>query len=222
MADHTTQKFIIARLADYCDFRQGFGMDIQDPVLYMWEKLKELEDPLYSLKQELLVDASILFFTHVRDKQTTETELADYKQLLDGYLSGGDFADALFHLDLDHLSERSRLKTAVEFFKTLQAHRLLDEEMRPEAQRSANWNRLVGDLYRRLELALLETVMRRKPMSFERLRFMLRRCRRNTADYCAVFHFPLHPGDTFTPFIVPRVEALIAANRRFLVALRRG
>ncbi|MFH1725889.1 MAG: hypothetical protein ABII00_14870 [Elusimicrobiota bacterium] len=221
MLDVRNQSFVIARLADYCDYRGRYRSDIDDPIVYMWEKLRELENPMYDLKQQLLMEAACGFFWKVHDGQATEGRLADFKQLLDGYLSPGDFADAAFHLaDLGHLADKERMKTAVEFFKRLKAHRLLDEEDKPEEDRSKNWRRLVDDIYKRLQFDLLERVRRRRPLTARRLNVLIRRCRYNTAEYCTVFHFPIHPGDTFTPFIVPRVEALIAANQRFLRQLR--
>ncbi|MFC1679563.1 hypothetical protein ACFL2T_05075 [Elusimicrobiota bacterium] len=222
MVEVRNQHFVIARLADYCDFHHGFGSDVRDPVLYMWEKLKEIEGPMYSLKQDLLRDAISDFFRRLGEGEVSEDEIADFKQLLDGYLRPGDFADAVFHLHPPALADQQQRRMAEDFFRDVTAHRMIEEENKPEDRRNPNWKRLVADIYRRLELDLLDKVRKHKPLSHRRLRFILRRCRFNTAEYCTVFHFPVHPGDTFTPFIVPRVEALVAANMRFLRNLRRG
>ncbi|HBL16972.1 MAG: hypothetical protein A2X36_00560 [Elusimicrobia bacterium GWA2_69_24] len=222
MVDARLQQFIIARLADYCAYRCGFQRGVPDPILYMWEKLREIEGPMYALKDQLLAEAIAAFFRELDGGRIGARELTDFLQLLDGYLHPGDFADAAFHLDLESLADPGRRKAAREFFlRNLRAHRLLDEDAKPEAQRNPNWRRLVAEIERRLGLDLLDRSRGHKPLTERRLRFLLRRCRMNTAEYCAVFHFPLHPGDNFTPFIMPRVEALVAANRRFLRGFRR-
>ena len=47
MVDLKLQNFIIARLADYCDYRASFRPEIvRDPLSYLWEKLGEIEKPL--------------------------------------------------------------------------------------------------------------------------------------------------------------------------------
>lgn len=218
MADFRLQNFIIARLAEYCDFRRPLAA--QDPVLYLWEKLKEIETPLLELKGQLLADAVRSFMKKVEEGAASEAMLADFKQLLESYLSVGDFVDAVFLLDMDTLRDKSRWELLTDHFSRIQAYRRLDEDLKPLEKRNKAWERLVSDICRRLGFDLVERVLDHKPLTERRLRFVLRRIRLNAADYCAVFHFPMDADDTFTPFILPRVEALIAANQRLLRRLR--
>ena len=90
------------------------------------------------------------------------------------------------------------------------------EERKTAGQRSPSWDKLVGELYRRLDLQLLGAVLERKPRTPQRKSMVLRRVRRNVAEYCSVVRIPVDAQDTFTPFMLPRIEALIAANLRFL------
>ncbi|MFA5140647.1 MAG: hypothetical protein WC728_15570 [Elusimicrobiota bacterium] len=218
MIEPRLQNFIIARLAEYCDFRRR--SDAPDPILYLWEKLKEIEAPLQELKGQVLEDAVRGFLKKAEEGSVTESLLADFKQLLESYLSAGDFVDAVFLLDMPTLQDPSRRSLVTEHFARARAYRKLDEELKPPEKRNKAWERLVSDICRRLRFDLIEVVLKHKPLTERRLRFILRRIRFNTADYCAVFHFPINADDTFTPFILPRVEALIAANQRLIRRLR--
>ncbi|MDE2293186.1 MAG: hypothetical protein KGL53_13980 [Elusimicrobia bacterium] len=221
MADVRLQHFVIARFADYCDFARPYPDGVRDPVQWLLSKLSELEGPLVQLKQELLEEHCRRILKKAAEDGVGEAEAADFRSLLEGYLSPGDFADAAFHLmDPAGLKDLARLKAAEGFFKGLHAARLTDEEDKPPERQSALYKRLTKELYGRLGLDTLELVRRRRPLTLRRLKMILRRCRRETAEYAAVFHFPVNPDDTFTPFILPRVEALAAANRRFLRTLR--
>lgn len=222
MAELRLQNFVIARLSEYCDFRQRSESYGRDPIQYLWGKLGEIEHPLYELKQQMLEDAVRSFLKRASTLGVTEEELADFKQFLESNLSPGDFVDAAFLLDMPSLLDVQRRKLISDHLSKARTHRRLQEEGKPEGQRGKAWEKLVGEIRRRLGLEQLERVLRRKPLDERRLRFILRRLRFVTADFCAVFHFPMRPDDTFTPFIMPRVEALVAANQRFLRLLRLG
>lgn len=220
MVDVRLQHFVIARFADYCAFDRPLPADSGGPVLYLLQKLDELEGPLCELKQGLFESQCKHMLKRAADGVTPE-EAADFRSVLEGYLAPADFYDASFHLMEPHrLKEPEALKRAAALFSGLKAAALRDEEARPEEKRSALYKRLTGDLYKRLGLEALETVKRRRPLTPRRLRMIVRRCRRETAEYAAVFHFPVRPDDTFTPFIIPRIEALVCVNRRFLRTLQ--
>ena len=218
MAELRLQNFVIARLAEYCDFRRP--IDAPDLILYLWEKLKEIEAPLQELKGQTLDDSVRSFLKKAEEGAVTEPILADFKQMLESYLSAGDFVDAIFLLEMPTLRDPSRRILITEHFAKVRAYRKLDEELKPLEKRNKAWEKLVSDICRRLGFDLIERVLKHKPLTERRLRFILRRIRFNTADYCAVFHFPVDADDTFTPFILPRVEALVAANQRLIRRLR--
>lgn len=221
MVDVRLQHFVIARFADYCSFSRPFPDGVRDPIQWLLAKLNELEGPLGQLKQELFEGHWRRFFKKLSDGGATDADVVDFRSLMEGYLSPGDFADAAFHLmDPAGLKDPARRKQAEAFFAGLRAGRLADEEEKPPERQSAPYRKLTGELYKRLQFDLLERVKQHKPLTMRRLKMLLRRCRRDTADYAAVFRFPTSPEDTFTPFILPRVEALVAANRRFLRTLR--
>jgi tetratricopeptide (TPR) repeat protein len=219
--DISRQNFVIARLADYCDFRKKHSAsDTKDPISYLWYKLQEIEGPLLALKQGLLTDAVEEFFKDLGRNQMTEDKLADFKQLLDSYLERGVFADAAFHLDRGYLKDPDNRKTAEKLLRFAKVYNTLDEEDKDPEKRNKNWDRLVGDIYKRLEFHTIAKCHNRKALTARRLRFFVRRIRFQSADFCAVFRFPVNHGDTFSPFMLPRAEALIGANRRILHTLR--
>ncbi|PCI36344.1 MAG: hypothetical protein COB53_09925 [Elusimicrobia bacterium] len=221
MVDFSKQQFVLARLADYCEMGPH-SSSVSDPVLYMWQKLKESEKPLQDLKNGILEDNASSYFWKIKRNTLTEEDTADFKQLLNVYLSPGDFVDAMYQLFelFSDITNEDRFKTAVVFFKNIRSYRLLDEEDKTGDHQNKEWKRLVTDIMRRLRFDLLEKIVKHKPMNARRLRFILRRLRMETAEYCTVLHFPKHENDTLTPFIVPRVEALIAGNQRVLKLIR--
>jgi hypothetical protein len=221
VVDITQQNFVIARLADYCDFSKDHSAsDTRDPISYLWYKLQEIEPPLLALKQGLLTDAVDGFFCDLAKNQATPDKLADFMQLLDSYLARGDFADAAFYLDLSYLKNIENRKEAEKFLRSVKAYNSINEEDKEPEKRNPNWERIVGDIYKRLEFPTIEKCHNRKPLTERRLRFFVRRIRFQSSDYCAVFRFPANHGDTFSPFMLPRVEGLIAANRRILHVVR--
>lgn len=222
MPELRLQNFVIARLADYCDFSARYSEEMRrDPVGRLWSKLAEIDAPLAKLKEQTLAETARAFGERLKSGVPPASDLADFKQMLDSYLSPGDFADASFALDDKSLSTPDGRAQAALTLAGLKSHSLLAEEKKPASARLKSWERLVADIHSRLDFPRLEKIAARKqPAGERRLRFILRRCRFNSADFCAVFRFPKGENDTFTPFILPRVEALVAANRRFLSRLR--
>lgn len=223
MAELRLQNFIIARLADFCDYRRPLDPErIPDPVSFLWAKLGEIDGPLKTLKQQLLDDAIAQFFKSLAMGRIQEAQLADFKQLLESYLPLGDYVDAAFSLELDSLGDPERRLAAETMLRGMKVLALLEEDLKPPPKQNRNWLKLVAEIYSRLEFELLEKVLAHKPLDARRLGFILRRCRFRSADFCAVFRFPTHADDTFTPFILPRVEAFVGANRRLLQRIRIG
>lgn len=221
MVDLSRQSFVVARFADYCAFSRPQPPRTGHPVFYLLEKLAELEEPMYLLKQDLYTGAWTRFMKKAAADGVTAEEAADLRSALEGFLSAADFVDAAFHLmDPAGLKDPARRRAAESCLAGLKAARFIAEEERPPEERSKPWRRLTDDVSKRLNIELLETVRRRKPLTERRLRMLLRRLRFETAEYAAVFHCPTSPEDTFSPYILPRIEALVAVNRRFLKGLR--
>ena len=221
MVDLSRQTFVVARFADYCSFSRPYPRGESDPVRYLLAKLAELEEPMYLLKQDLYDNAWKRFLKKAAAEGVTAEETTDLRSTLEGYLAPGDFFDASFHLmDAAGLKDPARRKLAQDCLSKLKAERLTEEEERPPEKQSKLFRKLTEDMTKRLRLDILETVRRRKPLTLRRLLMLLRRLRFETAEYAAVFHCPTSPDDTFNPFILPRIEALVAVNRRFLRTLR--
>jgi hypothetical protein len=92
-----------------------------------------------------------------------------------------------------------------------------DEERRPAPERTKDYEKLVVELSTRLDLERLGSVLKRKARTPRRRRMVLRRLRDNVGEYCTVVKIPLSSQEnTFTPFMLPRVEALVGATLRFM------
>ncbi|MBI5245035.1 MAG: hypothetical protein HY922_15335 [Elusimicrobia bacterium] len=220
MANPALQSFVLARLADFCDVRVRKGLGAEHPIPYLLDKLREIEPPLYDLKQQLFNDAINEFFLRVEDGKVDQRALDDFVFLMERYLPPVDFVDAVFDLSLERLREpraRSRMADAL---RKLTVHRLLDEEALAANRRRPSWEQLARTFYSRLDFERIENIAKRRPMTRRRLNYILRRVQSNVGEFCAVLHHPRCPDDLFTPFMTPRIEALLAACRRLLNSLR--
>lgn len=221
MVDLSRQTFVIARFADYCAFSRPYPRGASTPAQYLLDKLAELEEPMYQLKQELYDRAWQHFLKKAAETGVTNEEATDLRSTLEGYLSPTDFFDASYHLmDPAGLKDPGRRKLAADCLSRLKAERLTAEEDRPPEKQSKLFRKLTEEMTKRLRLDLLHTVRQRKPLTLRRMLMVLRRLRFETAEYAAVFHCPTSPDDTFSPFILPRIEALVSVNRRFLKTFR--
>ncbi|MBI4422879.1 MAG: hypothetical protein HY554_04095 [Elusimicrobia bacterium] len=212
----TQQCVVVARLGDFCRWSSAVSSYENDPWLYMRNKLRELEAPLALLKQQQLASARERFFQELGQAVPGEETLADYRSLFDRYLAPGDFVDVAFYLNAQDLADAGRRRMLREVLERAKAHSLFDEERKPEDRRSKSYEKLVGELWGRLGLDVLERALTRKPRTARRKTMALRRLRRNVAEYCSVLRVPLSADDTFSPFMIHRVEALTVACLRLL------
>ncbi|MDD5628432.1 MAG: hypothetical protein PHU21_05175 [Elusimicrobia bacterium] len=210
--DSSPQLIVVARLAEFCRFREASRFE-DDPWEYMLRKLQETEEPLDELKSRLLRRTRESLWAELAAGALGAARCSDYRLLFESLLGAGDFADVAIHLAPGAPDQAGSLRRVLE---PIRPFSLFREERRPEPERGPSWERLVGELYRRLGLDRLGTVMVRKPPTPARRAMVLRRVRRNVAEYCSVVRIPTRDQDSFTPFMLPRIEALIAANLRFL------
>jgi hypothetical protein len=215
-SDPTPQLIIVARLSEYCQFR-GIRKYEADPWEFMLRKLQETEEPLASFKGALFRKTRENLLGEIAAGALAAERCSDYRLLFERLLCPGDFADAAIHLSPGAPNQAEALRQVLDH---VQPATLFTEERKPEGERSPSWDRLVGELYRRLDLDRMGAVMARKPPTAARKAMVLRRVRSNVAEYCSVVRIPTDPRDTFTPFMLPRIEALIAANLRFLLKYR--
>ncbi len=205
------QLVIVARLAEFCQYWRA--LKVSDPWGEMREKLLQIEEPLAAFKGELLERTRRELLRELAEGPLTDERFSDYRLLFEKLVSRGQFVDVAIHLAAAPPPSVPLLSQAL---KNLAVHHAFLEERLPATQRDPAWEKLVRELSSRLQTDLLEKVLRRKPLTRRRRAMVLRRLRFNVAEYCAVVHIPTTPSDTFTPFMLPRVEAVVAASLRFL------
>lgn len=227
MINPSHQLLIMARLSEFCQYRVPVKSGEIDGWGLMLHKLKELEEPLAALKTSLLQATGKGMLQEMRAGALDDERYADFKTLFERLLAPGDFADLAIHLRAGAPDRAHQLSIVTQTLKPLRAHHLFIEEGKPPEERSPAWEKLIAGLHQRLDLERLSAVMKRKPRPGRRAArpsrrkaAVLRRLRRNVAEYCSVLRIPTSPSDTFTPFMLPRLEALIAANLRFLKKFR--
>lgn len=207
--DQKHQLIIMARLTEFCRFREYPLKNEHDPWVLMRNKLGQIEAPLSDLKTELLASAKKALLDELRAGKIADARLSDYKALFERLLSRGDFADLAFAL----MGPAGGIADTLQHLKPI--HLFLEERL-PAERRSPSWEALVKELTSRLDIARLDAVLGREEATDRRKRIVLRRLRMNTAEYCTVVRVPISADDTLSPFMLSRVEAVVAANLRFL------
>jgi hypothetical protein len=214
--DPTHQLVILARLNDFCQFHGTMLHYEKDPWGYMLRKIAEVEAPLTGLKTALFTATRTKLLEELKAPMTEERHI-DFKSLFERLLAPGDFADLAIHLTNQGGGDpKLKLQAVSQILGQVQVHTGFVEERKPAGQRSPSWEKLIKELHTRLDLDRMDAVLKRKPKTARRRAYVLRRVRRNVAEYCTVLRIPTDPKDTFTPFMLPRIEALAAACWRFL------
>ncbi len=211
------QAFILARLADFCRYDPRLGEWQRDPWGYMRGKLQQTEPALQALKVESLSIAHSRLLSSLQSGPLTAEACAEYRALLERLLSRGDYVDVAMHL---FAGAGKEIVPAVDqqLGQAKPLHAFVVERL-PLEQRDPDWEKLVAELRGRLGLEAFEKILQRKPRTPLRRRMVLRRLRRNALEYLAVVK-PTDEAAPLTPFMVSRLEALIAACLRFLEKYR--
>ena len=172
--------------------------------------MTELKDDIFqSVREQLCAE--------FKGGDLSADRCAAYRAAFERLLSAGDFADVAIHLFPGTPNQEESLKPLL---SQVRPTNLFAEERKPAGTRSPAWEKLVDAMSRRLDLERLGAVLGRKKMTPGRQALVLRRVRRNVAEYCSVVRIPTSAEESFTPFMLPRIEALIAANLRFLQTYR--
>lgn len=214
------QLVILTRLSEFCQYHQTAHGSRENPWEFMRRKLADTEEPLLNLKKELLAATNRKLLSDMKAGNMDEERYIDFKVLYERLLSPGDFADIAIHLTTEVPHPGAALSLVTQLTSQFKPYTLFEEERKPPEKRSPAGEKLISDIHKRLELEIISVLLKRKPRTPKRKAFILRRIRRNVADYCAVLHVPTDPSDTFTPFMLPRVEAVIVASLRFLSRYR--
>lgn len=220
--DSTQQNIIIARLADFCRWNSRTSHHEHDAWDYMRSKLIEMKEPVLKLKQDQLMAATDIFATHLQKKQVDEKEIVEFKTAVHDYVSPNDFIDISFNLTPESLSNPVQKETAIRMMHQMQAVSLFAEEEKSERERLGQAKKLVAEMFQRLGLDVLDKVLAHKLRTPRRKRMVLRRIRKNVAEYCSVLHLSFNSQDTLSPFMLLRVEALLVACLRLLEKYRIG
>ena len=88
----------------------------------------------------------------------------------------------------------------------------------PPERRGKAWQTLVEETSRRLELDQLKAILSRGPATERRRAYIVRRARRNLAEFLTITSGEAGMRDEVTLFVLTRIEAVIAALLRFLNA----
>ena len=213
--DSTHQLVIMSRLAECCRYKARGHRDERDPWEFLRQKLRETEEPLSRLKGALFETTRSGLLAEMRRGTLNEERYAEYKTVFERLLSRGDFADIAIHLSASG-NGPGHAEWISQSLSRVRPHHLFIEERRPPSERAPAWEKLVSELSRRLELDRLGALLVARRNAPRTKRLVLYRLSRNVAEYCSVMRIPLTPSDAFTPFMLSRVEALIAALLRFL------
>ena len=206
---------LLARLGEAASFPKAVRAYESDPWGYMRRKLADCEDPLRAYKRTLYDAAAAQLMSDLRQSFLKPGALLDHKEIFEKLLPAADFADISFNLEPggDPAARREAIKTVLAHAKPKTC---FDLEALPPERRGKPWQALVEEADGRLELDKLRAILARKPSTEFRRSSVMRRARKNLADVLAVTRDQSGMRDEITLFMLIRVEAAIAALRRFL------
>lgn len=208
---------LLARLGEAASFPKAVRHYETDPWSYMRRKLGDCAGPLRDYKRTLYEEAVARLLEELRDSFLKPGALLDHKETLEKLLTPGDYADLSFHLDPrgDPKSRREAVKAVLAGAKL---KTVFDTEALPPERRGKPWETLVADISRRLGLDRLKALADRGPKTERRRAYLVRRARRDLAEFLTVTRGESGMRDEITLFVLTRVEAAIAAMLRFLNA----
>ncbi|MBI2386070.1 MAG: hypothetical protein HYV14_08650 [Elusimicrobia bacterium] len=208
---------LLARLGEAASFPQAVRHYETDPWSYLRRKLQECAGPLREYKRTLYEEACARLYADMRDSFLKPGALLDHKETFEKLLAPGDYADLSFNLEPG--AEPAARREAVKQVLSQAAIRTLFEtEALPPERRGKPWQALVAEAGSRLELDSLKELLDRAPRTERRRAYIVRRARRNLAEFLTVTRGEAGMRDEITLFVLTRVEAAIAAMLRFLNA----
>lgn len=206
---------LLARLSEAASYPRTVRHYETDPWSYMRRKLGDCAGPLREYKRTLYEEAWARLVETLRDSCPKPGALADHKEAFEKLLTPGDYADFSFHLHPGGDPE-ARREAVREILARAKVKTLFETEALPPERRGKSWETLVSDTSRRLGLDMLKKVMDRRPITERRRAYIVRRARRDLAEFLTVTRGESGMRDEITMFVLTRVEAVIAALLRFL------
>ncbi|MDP3543980.1 MAG: hypothetical protein Q8T11_16060 [Elusimicrobiota bacterium] len=208
---------LLARLGEAASYPAGVRGYETDPWSYMRRKLDDCGGPLRDYKRSLYEQAAARLLEDLREPFLKPGALMDHKETFEKLLTPDVFADLSFHLDPggDPAARREAVKDLLTGGKV---KTLFDTETLPPERRGKPWQTMVADAAGRLELDRLKAMLDRAPRNERRRAYIVRRARRNFAEFMTVTRSETGMREEITLFVLTRVEAAVAALLRFLNA----
>ncbi|MDX6769223.1 MAG: hypothetical protein SF051_06795 [Elusimicrobiota bacterium] len=206
---------LLARLGEAASW-SGKVRDYEpDPWGYLRRKLESTEEPLRALRLARFEAARDGLLRELAEPFLKPGALLDHKEAFEPLLAPADFADLSFHLS-PGIEPAARRAGAAEILAHARPRTSFDIERLPPERRPKDWEKLVAQLHDRLGLPALAAILARRERTPFRLAMTARRVRRQLAEYLAVTRHEHGARDELTPFVLTRLEALVAALLRFL------
>lgn len=207
---------LLARLQEAASW-SGKVRDYEpDPWGYLRRKLDSTETPFRELTALRFREARERLLEDLKAPFLAPGALVEHKELFERLLGAGDFADLSFHLSPGG-DPRSRREGVAELLARAKPRTFFELEALPPERRPKDWERLVAQMGERIGAKALDEILRRGERTPLRLNMTARRLRRNLGEYLAVTRHEQGAREELTPFVLTRLEALVAALRRFVV-----
>lgn len=207
---------LLARLQEAASW-SGKVRDFEpDPWGYLRRKLDSTETPFRDLTEQRFREARERLLEDLKAPFLAPGSLIEHKELLERLLGPGDFADLSFNL-APGMDPKSRRDGAAQVLTHAKPRTFFELEKLPAERRPKDWERLVAQMGERLGVTTLDAVLKRGERTPFRLNMTARRLRRNLAEYLAVTRHEQGAREELTPFVLTRLEGLVAALRRFVV-----
>jgi hypothetical protein len=209
------QLALLARLDEAVRWDDAVRRHESDPWAYMRRKLSDGEGPLRAYKAEVFARAKQRLLEDLARPLLPPGSLEAHKEVFEGLIPIGDFADLSYHLDPAG-DRQARLEGARAVLGAARAPTLFDHEALAPDKRSRAWEKRVAALAARLDLERLTKIAERSSMTPAKRARVARRLRRNLAEYLSVTRGQGPLRDEITPFMLARIEAAVAAALRLL------
>lgn len=187
-----------------------------DPWGYLRRKLESTEGPFRDLTEQRFREAREKLLEELKAPFLQPGALVEHKELFERLLSPGDFADLSFNLS-PGMDPRSRREGAAQVLAHAKPRTFFELERLPPERRPKDWQALVAQLEQRVGVTALKAILERGERTPFRLNMTARRLRRNLGEYLSVTRHEQGAREELTPFVLTRLEALVAALRRFVV-----
>lgn len=207
---------LLARLQEAASWSGKVREFEPDAWGYLRRKLDSTEGPFRELTEQRFREARGRLLEDLKAPFLAPGALVEHKELFERLLGAGDFADLCFHLSPGG-DPKSRHEGAAQVLAHAEPRTFFDVEKLPPERRPKDWERLVAQLGERVGVNTLDEILRRGARSPFRLAMTARRLRRNLAEYLSVTRHEQGARDELTPFVLTRLEALVAALRRFVI-----